>query len=60
MMSKTEKHIEYWSNGQKKREGTYKNGKHDGNAENIKYYNVQIMFVKTLQPGIKQAEIKSA
>ena len=59
-MSKTEKHIEYWSNGQKKREGTYKNGKHGGNAENIKYYNVQIMFVKTLQPGIKQAEIKSA
>jgi|TARA_B100000959_G_C14900669_1_gene590766 hypothetical protein len=25
-MSKTEKHIEYWSNGKKRIEGTYKDG----------------------------------
>ena len=29
-MSKKEKHIEYWPNGQKKEEGTYKDGKKDG------------------------------
>ena len=29
-MSETEKHIEYWSNGQKLTEGTSKDGKKDG------------------------------
>ena len=29
-MSKTEKHIEYWSNGMMKEEGTLKNGEQDG------------------------------
>ena len=29
-MSKIEKHIEYWSNGRKKEEGTYKNGEKVG------------------------------
>ena len=29
-MSKTEKHVEYWPNGQKKEEGTLKDGEQDG------------------------------
>ena len=33
-MSKTEKHIEYWSNGKKRIEGTYKDGKEDGLFKN--------------------------
>ena len=27
-MSKAEKHVEYWPNGQKKEEGTFKDGEH--------------------------------
>ena len=29
-MSKAEKHVEYWPNGQKKEEGTFKDGKQEG------------------------------
>ena len=49
-MSKTEKNILYWSNGQKKEEGNYKNGKRDGEWT-YWYENGQKMGEETYKDG---------
>ena len=49
-MSKTEKHIEYWSNGQKRIEGTYKDGELDG-LSTLWYENGQKKFEGTFKNG---------
>ena len=49
-MSKTEKNILYWSNGQKKEEGNYKNGKRDGEWT-YWYENEQKQWEGTFKDG---------
>ena len=52
-MSKTEKHIEYWSNGQKRIEGTYKDGKWDGKWTEWHEKTGQKVSEKTYKDGIR-------
>ena len=58
MMSKTEKHIEYWSYGQKRNEGTLKDGEQDGKWT-WWYANGQKKKEGTLKDGIQIGKSES-
>ena len=49
-MSKTEKHIEYYPNGNKKEEGTYKDGK-DDKITSLYWENGRKQFEGTFKNG---------
>ena len=57
-MSKTEKHIEYWSYGQKRNEGTLKDGEQDGKWT-WWYANGQKKKEGTLKDGIQIGKSES-